>query len=42
MIESDLYKELGALTKEDGWKGSIPYVSWCRSGDYIENGENKG
>ena len=28
MIESDLYKELGTLTKEkDRWEGSIPYVT---------------
>ena len=28
MIEADLYKELGALTKDkDRWKESIPYVS---------------
>ena len=27
MIEADLYKELGALTKDkDRWKESIPYV----------------
>ena len=28
MTEADLYKELGALTKDkDRWKDSIPYVS---------------
>ncbi len=28
MIESELYKELGLLTKDKGrWKESIPYVS---------------
>ena len=36
MIESDLYKELGELTKnKDRWKESIPYISALLSHDSV-------
>ena len=37
MIEADLYKELGALTKDkDRWKESIPYVSSLLTHDSVK------
>ena len=37
MIESELYKELGALTKDKGrWKESIPYVSSLLTHDFVK------
>ena len=37
MFESDLYKELGALTKDkDRWKESIPYVSSLLAHDSVK------
>ena len=36
MIESELYKELGLLTKDkDRWKESIPYVSFLLTHDSV-------
>lgn len=37
MTEAELYKELGALTKDkDRWKESIPYVSSLITHDSIK------
>ena len=37
MTEAELYKELGALTKEkDRWKESIPYVSSLLTHDSVK------
>lgn len=37
MTETDLYKELGALTKDkDRWKESIPYVSSLLTHDSVK------
>ena len=37
MTEADLYKELGALTKDkDRWKESIPYVSSLLTHDSVK------
>lgn len=37
MIEADLYKELGALTKDkDRWQESIPYVSSLLTHDSVK------